>query len=454
VRLSVVTRWHYAAAIFVLGAAVLAFALPNQARAATPAHTDVMFVFDTTGSMGGAIDEAQAEIQEAMTQIGASLPDVQFGLSEVSDYNDVVNPGEFEYGIGDGFAPWTLHVPITSNQSAISAALLGLEANGGGDSPEAYGRGLFESDANPAVGWRPGARGVIVLVADDVPHDNELNEGIPSSVWYEAPFNTGVDPGADNAVGTADDLDWQGLLQKLINDGKPLEFVDYHGLEAYFPYWQNWTGRTGGGAVEAGEGNLVAQLVELVKAGASATLPACPPGQVRDASEHCVVPPPPSNNFKIEPRISCAKGCHVVQVKIVFDSAGNVIAESVLDEEAQSSSVDQGGGANASTVHPKAKCGAKKAKSSAKGKKGKCKRPALIKRLTQTVAPGLNTLSLKLTGPAVKTLQTKGKLNLKVRFTFTPTGAGGTAKSEVHTFVVKQAKKGHGKGGHGKGKKH
>lgn len=448
-RLSVVTRWHYAAAVFVLGLAALVFTLPNQANAATPAHTDVMFVFDTTGSMGGALDEAQAEIQEAMTQIGASLPDVQFGLSEVNDYNEVVNPGGFEYGTGEGFAPWTLHVPITSNQSAISAELLGLNASGGGDNPEAYGRGLYESDANPAVGWRPGARGVIVLVADNVPHDNELNEGIPSSVWYETPFITGVDPGADSAVGTADDLDWQGVLQRLISDGKPLEFVDYHGEPAFLPYWQNWTARTGGGALEAGDGNLVAQLVELVKAGAGAALPACPPGQVRDPSEHCVVPP--SNNFKIEPRISCAKGCHVVQVKIVFDSAGNVIAESVLDEEAGASSANRAGATLSRAAHRKAKCATKKAKASAKGK---CKRPALIKQLTQAVTPGVNTLSLKLTGPAVKTLQAKGKLNLKIQFTFAPTGAGGTAKSEVHTFVVKAAKKGHHKGGHGKGKKH
>jgi hypothetical protein len=433
VRLSVVTRWQCAAAALVLGVALLAFTLPSQAKAATPAHTDVMFVFDTTGSMSGAIGEAQAEIQEAMTQIGASLPDVQFGLSEVNDYDQVVNPGEFEYGIEEGLAPWTLHVPITSNQAAISAALLSLEAEGGGDGPEAYGRALYESDANPAVGWRPGARGVIVMVADNVPHDNELNDGIPSSVWYESPFDTGIDPGADSTVGTADDLDWQGVLQKLINDGKPLEFVDYHGFEGYFPYWQNWTGRTGGSALEASDGNLVAQLVELVRAGAGAALPACPPGQVRDTSEHCVAPP--SNNFKIEPRISCAKGCHVVQVKIVFDSAGNVIAESVLDEEAKSSSA---GGAT----------------SSAKGKRGKCKRPALIKKLTQAVAPGLNTLSLKLTGPAIKTLRVKGKLNLKVRITFTPTGAGGTAKSEVHTFVVKQPKKSPHKAGHPKGKKH
>jgi hypothetical protein len=389
-----------------------------------------MFVFDTTGSMGGAIGQAQAEIQQAMTQIGASLPDAQFGLAEVSDYSEVVNPGVFEYGIGEGYAPWTLHSPITSNQAQISQGILSLVANGGGDNPEAYGRALYETDASPAVGWRPGARGVIVLVADDVPHDNELNDGIPSNVWYEAPFNTGVDPGRDNTVGTADDLDWQGVLQTLVTDGKPLGFVDYQGDPAFFPYWQNWTARTGGSALESNGGeSLAGQIVELVKAGASAALPSCPAGLVRDANEHCATPPPPPNTFTVVPRISCSKGCHVVFVKITFDSAGNVIAESVQEEEAGASAVAQ----------------------SSKAKKGhKKKSKPLIKRLSQPVVAGANTLKLKLTPTALKSLKKKGKLNLKVQITFTPTG--GTPKSEVQTFKVKLPVK-HGKKGKGHGPK-
>src|SRR3954453_14303833 len=327
-----------AMAALLLCVGAVAVAAPMGAQADTPAHTDVMFVFDTTGSMGGAISEAQSGIQEAMTQISAALPDSQFGLVEVSDYDEVVNPGEFEYGIGEGYAAWTLHVPITANQSQVSEALLKLSADGGGDSPEAYGRALFESAANPAIGWRAGARGVIVLVADDVPHDNDLNEGIASEFFaQESPFDTGIDPGGDNTVGTGDDLDWQGtVLQRLVTDGKPLEYVDYFGADEYVPYWQSWAGRTGGGIVHAGDSELAGKIVEAVKAGASAALPACPAGQVRDASEHCVTatpPPPPSSNFKFEPRISCAKGCHVVLVKITFDSAGNVIGESIPEEE-------------------------------------------------------------------------------------------------------------------------
>lgn len=452
------------------------------ASADTPASTDVLFLFDTTGSMGGAITEAKAEIQEAMAQIGASLPNVQFGLAEVSDYDEVDNAGPFTYGIGEGHEPWTLHVPITPNESQVASALLGLFAEGGGDGPEAYGRALYESDVNSSVGWRPGARGVIVLVADNIPHDDDVNEGIPGGdrVSQSPPFpDTGVDPGRDNTVGTGDDLDWQStVLQQLINDGKPLGTVDYYGgLTGYLPYWEHWAGLTGGTALDSEGGFLGEEIVTLVKQAANAALPSCPSGQVRDSDEHCVTPsplptttppPPPSNHFKFVPRISCANGCHVVLVKIVFDSAGNVIGESIPEEEGKASSVAPGqAGALISTRHKKgrkAKCrggkgkhGKKRAKSSARrGKHGKrrgrkCKRPALIKKLHQAVVAGTNTLRLKLTRAALKTLHKRGKVKLKVRFTFTP--LGGVASVSDHTYVVKMPKKKHkGKHGHSKRK--
>jgi hypothetical protein len=109
-------------------------------------------------------------------------------------------------------------------------------------------------------------------------------------------------------------------------------------------------------------------------------------------------------------------------VKITFDSAGNVIGESIPEEEKA--------GASAAVAS---------AKTCAKGK-GKCKGPALIKKLSQPVVAGANTLKLKLTGPAIAKLSKKGKVNLKVRFTFTPNG--GTAKVLNHTYTVKLPKKG------------
>jgi hypothetical protein len=423
-------------------------AAPAAANADTPAHTDVMFVFDTTGSMGGALTEAKKEIQDAMTQISSSLPDAQFGIAEMRDYSSVnFNgfPGIYEfdegleaaYEIGSGNQPWTLKRPITADRSAIAEALASLVASGGGDGPEAYGRALYETDVNPAVGWRSGARGVIVLIADNLPHDADLNEGIPTEFQLaDSPLNTSPDPGVDNTLGTSDDLDWQSVvLRKLAEDGRPLEYVDFHGDDRFIPYWQSWAGATGGTVITAkGEEDLGSKLVEAVKLGAA--LPPCPSGQVRNSESVCVpIPPPPvSNNFKIEPRISCAKGCYVVEVKIVFDSNGYVIAESVLNEEPAART---SGAAVSGAKAPQAACGKGKSAKSSKG--GKCKKPALIAKLSQPVTAGPNTLALKLTGAAKKVLNKKGKLPLKVNFAFTPTG--GTAKTTTQTFLVKAPSK-------------
>lgn len=438
-----------AVVLLVLGLGLGVFAGPGAAgaRADTPAHTDVMFVFDTTGSMGGALTEAKKEIQAAMAELSTTLPDVRFGLAEVSDYALVTN-STFLYGEGFG-TPWTLKTPISPDQSAVITQLSGLTASGGGDSPEAYGRALFETATNPAVGWRPEARGIIVLIADDVPHDDELNAGIPPEFWVEEPFDTGIDPGPDNAVGTADDLDWQATLQRLNALNRPLEYVDYQGRAEYVPYWQYWAGTTGGAVITVKEGEenkLGSKLVEAVKSGA--TLAPCPVGQTHAENGTCVAipppPPPPVYNFKIEPRISCAKGCYVVEVKIVFDAAGNVISESVLNEEPGALSLTLARAtaqtsAAASATSPSKACpktkgkGTKGAKAS---KAAKCKAPALIKRSEQAVVAGPNTLKLTLTAAARKVLDAKGKVPLKVRFTYTPTGS--TPVISTKTFTVKK----------------
>lgn len=266
-------RRVWCAGVAVLAAMAVQSGLASSADAGTIPYpkTDVMFVFDTTGSMADAIEEAKAEIREAMEQISDHLPDVQFALSQVRDYGgsvyDEENPDD---------VPWELRVTMTPDREVIAAGIELLEAEGGGDSPEAYSRALWEADTNPGVGWRPDARHLIVVIADEVPHDNDLDEGIPSTEWYEpAPWDTGqelVTPAG--VIGTqltsSTNLDLQAVLQKLAADGKPLEFVDYQGEPELLPYWLNWAERTGGVAAYADAGELVSQLVGVTAAGGTA----------------------------------------------------------------------------------------------------------------------------------------------------------------------------------------
>jgi hypothetical protein len=262
-------------------AALVLLAAPARAGSIPYPHTDVMFVFDTSGSMSDALGEAQEEIRDAMTQIASNLPDVQYGLSEVKDYGgleyDEENPDDL---------PWQLDVAITPDQAAVAVGVESLYADGGGDDPESYGRALWEAASNPTVGWRVGARHLIVLIADNVPHDDDLNSGIPENDWYEeSPWDTGTEftsvagvPGSPLTPTT--NLDWQAVLQQLAIGGTPLEFVDYEGPSGLLPYWENWAGRTGGQAGFADAGQLVTQLVGLADAGGTASVCASVSGSV------------------------------------------------------------------------------------------------------------------------------------------------------------------------------
>ena len=265
-------------------------AVAMAAAAATPAgavsKADVLFIFDTTGSMGGALEGAKSQMLSVQDRIRAEIPDVQFAVAEHKDYP--FDP----YGDPTDF-PWKLRQPVTSDAGAIQAAIEPMSAEGGNDSPEAYAGALHQADVDPAVGWRSGARRLIVLIADDVPHDHDLNEGIPEEVhYYDSPWDEGADPGPDGQLDTADDLDWQPLLHELADHGIPLMYVDFNGDEGYLPYWKIWAGITGGTAQMANDETFADTLVELTKLGAEGELPPCPEGETRDRDGRCgpVVP--------------------------------------------------------------------------------------------------------------------------------------------------------------------
>lgn len=257
------------------------------ASADTPPATDVLLIFDTTGSMTGALSAAKAEIESSMQRIDGDLPSVNYAVAQVRDYASL-------YG-DPGDSPWQVNQPMTGDRASILSAVDALQAEGGGTAPESYARALWEARSDGAVGWRPGAKRVVVLVGDSYPHDNDLDEGIASSDWIVgAPWDTGADPGPDEALGTPDDLDWQSVLTQLGADDMPLMFLFYKGTEALLPYWQSWTGTTGGLVERAGSGQFPADLVYLVERGAG--LPPCLDAE--DSPPCAEVPPDQARTWK------------------------------------------------------------------------------------------------------------------------------------------------------------
>lgn len=292
-------------------AALLALAFgpsvtPAGATAA-PEKTDVTFIFDTSGSMGPELGEAKEKILEVIEHIKGTLPDVAFGVTNVEDipgwyegsFTETKTEQEYEE---DPEKAWRLDQPVTTEQSKVVAAIEKLTIGYGGDGPEAYGRALWETDTNPNVGWRPGAHHEIVLIADNVPHEHELNEGIPESDWVENPFDTFEEPpgkfGIPGTVWTpGTDLDIQAVARQLGTDGKPLQSVEfYDNYQNYLHYWESWAGLSGGQAVEGSSGELASKLTTIIETGATKPFAACPSGEERNAESVCVVPPKPTSH--------------------------------------------------------------------------------------------------------------------------------------------------------------
>ncbi len=222
---------------------------------------DVVFAFDLTGSMVFALDDAQAKSKAIMDLLSAVSPDVQFGVMSHVDYPDYYDSYGYAAQYGDpdaGDYAYKLDQSLTADKDAVKAVIDGLVTYNGGDGPQNYTRIMYESYTDGAVGWRAGTEQVVIMLHDNVPHDDNINEGVPGKVGT---LSRGGDPGPNEVMDfDGDDLDLQAELANMVTNGKKLYALHYGGA---LDYWQHWTSLTGGDAVNPGD---YADIVEAVEA--------------------------------------------------------------------------------------------------------------------------------------------------------------------------------------------
>jgi hypothetical protein len=228
-----------------------------------PPKVDVVFAFDLTGSMSGIISTAKARAGEMIAMLNA-IPGVsiQYGVMSYMDYPGYYDSCGYADWYGDagwGDYAYRLDSSITDDTSAVTTAINGLAQGNGMDGPQDYTRVLYESYADSSVAWRSGAKRILVNFGDNVPHDCDLNEGVPGT---SGTFSTGGDPGPDEVMGTADDLDLQTVLADMAAAGVVL--LECHTTDDYSNYWQHWAGITGGDVFITTSGDLVESVVGAV----------------------------------------------------------------------------------------------------------------------------------------------------------------------------------------------
>jgi hypothetical protein len=213
--------------------------------AGTPAKGDVVFSLDLTGSMGGELNNAKGNSIDIMNAVSAALGDVAFGVISYMDY-----PGHFSscgysstYGYaGSGDYPYRLDQSVTTTYPNVTAAINGLSLGNGADGPESYARALYETYADENIAWRPGARRIVVNWGDAMPHDCDVY----GPIGYSS-YSTGMDPGRDGIVGTADDLPMMDVLDGMKANGITLVNL-FSGGTTISSLWDAYAAYLGGGS--------------------------------------------------------------------------------------------------------------------------------------------------------------------------------------------------------------
>ncbi len=125
--------------------------LPKARAVQTPLPLDVLFVMDTTGSMGEEIERLRSTIEIINANVGAMKPKpaTRFGLVLYRDVED---------------AYVTKLVPFTADLDAFQEELNLIDADGGGDTPEDLQSAL--DDAVRRMAWNQNGIRLAFVVTD------------------------------------------------------------------------------------------------------------------------------------------------------------------------------------------------------------------------------------------------------------------------------------------------
>lgn len=133
----------------------------------TGREEDIIFVFDTTGSMGDEIAEMKQAVITFSDAIAEAGIDYNLGLTEYKDF-PLLDLG-LECGEPDDVA-YTVHNGgiLTDDNKEMSSWIQSLKASGGNDVPEALLAALDHTVTDQK--WRADAHRIAIIISDAPPH--------------------------------------------------------------------------------------------------------------------------------------------------------------------------------------------------------------------------------------------------------------------------------------------
>jgi Mg-chelatase subunit ChlD len=169
---------------------------------------DMVLAIDTTSSMGGVINDVKANVKQLIRNLRTGGGSVRVGIVAYRD-------------IGDAYVarPFPLTVLDDQGAAALDAFVSGLQAEGGGDWPEALEVAL---DVATGMAWRGTVPASIVVIADAPAHQNKQQTAFAIA---EA-FATKIPGAAVSLIDTGSGAN--GFMRALPKAGKG-QYVTYDG---------------------------------------------------------------------------------------------------------------------------------------------------------------------------------------------------------------------------------
>lgn len=189
-----------------------------------PEPIDVLFSFDTTGSMYACLAQVRRNIEKLVKRLFKDIPGIRIGILAHGDYCDA----------GDPYV--TKMLDICDNQDKIVEFVKGVESTFGGDAPECYELVLHEARG---AAWSGGKSKVLVMIGDDVPHGPTYS-------------------------GNTKNLDWRNELSLLLEAGINVYAVQALGRRHATPFWREVAEKTGGFHLELDQFSYVRDMIMAV----------------------------------------------------------------------------------------------------------------------------------------------------------------------------------------------
>jgi Mg-chelatase subunit ChlD len=123
------------------------------------AHVEVVFSFDTTGSMYPCLTQVRKKVKTSVKRLFNDLKGIKIGVIAHGDYCDKK-------------IYVTKHLPLGDKLEPIVKFVETVKATGGGDYPEAYELVLNEARD---LKWTPAAKKILVMIGDAIPHTPKQN---------------------------------------------------------------------------------------------------------------------------------------------------------------------------------------------------------------------------------------------------------------------------------------